>query len=150
MALQKRFTGKGSYYSMAGRGGTTSMQRKIAGMDNVVRNLQREINGMKEGSIIGLVEAVEFIHADTEKTPPLTPVDTGNLRSSWSTRLLREGKRSFIMFGYTANYAMYVHELLGEINWSRRNSGAKWFQHAIYRNILRVKEIIRRSIRIGR
>jgi len=150
MALAKRFTGKGSYYSMAGRGGTTSASRKIAGMDNVIRNLNREIDNMRKGSIIGLVEAVEFIHADTEKTPPLTPVDTGNLRSSWSTILYRQKKRSFIMFGYTANYALYVHEMLGNINWSRPNSGAKWLQYAIYRNTPIIKHILRRSIRIGR
>ena len=150
MAIAKRFTGKGSYYSMIGRGGTTSAGRKIAGMDNVIRNLNREIDKMRTGSIIGLVEAVEFVHVDTEKTPPLTPVDTGNLRSSWSTRLFRTKKRSYIMFGYTANYALYVHEFLGAINWSRPNSGAKWLQYAIYRNIPRIKYLISKGARIGR
>ena len=131
---------------------TTAASRKIRGMDQVVATLQKEIGKMRKGSILGLVEAVEFIHADTEKTPPLTPVDTGNLRSSWSTRIFRNGqeKRSYIAFGYTANYALYVHEMIGSINWSRPNSGAKWLEYAIKRNVPVIKHILRRSIRIGR
>jgi len=136
--------------SGAGLMSSTAASRKIRGMDKVVANLNREIGKMRKGSIIGLASAVEYIHADTEKTPPLTPVDTGNLRSSWSTRLFRRAKRSFIMFGYTANYALYVHEFLGPVKWSRPHSGAKWLQYAIYRNLPVIKHIIRRSARIGR
>jgi len=135
--------------SRQGLSRSTVGARKIQGMDKVVANLQKEINKMRKGSILGLVEAVAFIHADTEKTPPITPLDLGDLRLSWSTRLWRRAKRSYIMFGYTANYALFVHELLGEINWSRPNSGAKWFQYAIYRNLPVIKHIIRRNVRMG-
>jgi len=150
MALQKRFTGKGSYYSMAGRGGTTAASRKFAGMDRVISNLQKELNGIRIGSAHGLVEAVEFIHAETERTPPLTPVDTGNLRSSWSTMFFRKAGQSVIIFGYSANYALYVHEMIGPINWSRPNSGAKWFQYAINRNVSRILYFIQINAKIGR
>ena len=130
--------------------GSTSGQRRMQGMDVVMGNLQKELNKMKIGSAQGLVEAVEFIHAETERTPPLTPVDTGNLRSSWSTRFFRKNKQSVIIFGYSANYALYVHEMIGPINWSRPNSGAKWFQHAIYRNVSRILYFIQINAKIGK
>ena len=136
--------------------GTTSAGRKLAGMDKVIQRLQVELTKIKSGAAQGMVEAVAFIHADTETTPPLTPVDTGNLRSSWRTVFFRKNKQSVIRFGYSANYALYVHEMLGAlregggkaINWSRPNSGAKWFQYAIQRNIKRITHIIFKNAKI--
>ncbi len=136
--------------SSAGLMSTTASMRKLQGMDRVMRNLQIELDKIKIGSAAGLVEAVEFIHADTEKTPPVTPVDTGNLRSSWSTRFFRRSKQSVIIFGYSANYALYVHEMIGPINWSRPNSGSKWLQYAIQRNVDRIFYIIAGNTKIGR
>jgi len=101
-----------------------------------------ELDKMKRGSAQGLLDAVAFIHADTEKTPPLTPVDTGNLRSSWSTRFFRKNKKSVVIFGYSAKYALFVHEMIGPVNWTRKNSGAKWFEYAIKRNVDRILVII--------
>ena len=121
---------------------TTATSRKFRGMDRVLRNLNMELDKIKVGSAAGLVEAVEFIHADTERTPPVTPVDTGKLRSSWSTRFFRRNKQSVIIFGYSANYALYVHEMIGTIKWSRPNSGAKWFEYAIKRNVDRILYLI--------
>ena len=128
---------------------TTVEQRKIMGFDVVMANLQKHLDQMRLGSAQGLLEAVEFIHADTEKTPPLTPVDTGNLRSSWTTRFFRQAKQSVIIFGYSANYALYVHEMVGPINWSRPNSGAKWFQAAINRNVDKILVMIQKNSKIG-
>ena len=127
-----------------------SGQRKFEGFDRVIGELQRHLDQMKQGSAQGLIEAAEFIHADTEKTPPLTPVDTGNLRSSWTTRFFRRNKKSVVIFGYSANYALFVHEMIGPVKWSRANSGAKWFQYAIQRNFNRVLYIIAGKAKIGR
>lgn len=136
--------------SRAGLMSTTATSRKLHGMDRVMKNLNMELGKMRRGSAAGLVEAVEFIHADTEKTPPITPVDTGNLRSSWNTKFFRRNKQSVIIFGYSANYALYVHEMIGPINWSRPNSGAKWFEYAIKRNADRVLALIARRSKIKR
>jgi hypothetical protein len=130
-------------YKKEGLQSTTAAYRRLQGMDRVMRNLNMELDKMRRGSAQGLLEdAAEFIHADTEKTPPLTPVDTGNLRSSWTTRFFRRNKKSVVIFGYSANYALYVHEMIGPINWSRKNSGAKWFEYAIKRNYNRLIHII--------
>ena len=130
-------------------GGLTSRDRKLHGVDAVITKLNRQIGMMENASIMGLYEAVEFIHAETERTPPLTPVDTGNLRSSWRTVLFRSKarKRSYIVFGYSANYALYVHEMLGMIKWTRPNSGNKWFEIAIKRNLTRIQAIITNNVK---
>ena len=136
--------------SRAGLSSSTAAQRKLQGMDRVMANLHKELNQMKRGSAQGLLDAVALIHADTERTPPLTPVDTGNLRSSWTTRFFRRDKKSVIIFGYSANYALYVHEMIGPVNWSRKNSGAKWFEYAIKRNFNRILAIIAGRAKIKR
>ena len=128
--------------SRAGLSSSTAASRKLRGMDVVMGNLQKHLNQMRLGSTKGLIEAVAFIHAETERTPPLTPVDTGNLRSSWNTTLWRNKGKSHIRFGYSAIYALFVHEMIGPINWSRPNSGAKWFEYAIKRNRDRIIYII--------
>jgi hypothetical protein len=38
-----------------------------------------------------------------------------------------------VAMGYSAGYALWVHEM-GEKNWKRPGSGAKWFQQAVYSN----------------
>lgn len=134
--------------SSAGLMSTTAASRKLRGMDQVMANLQVELTKIKKGSALGLVEAVAFIRVETESTPPLTPVDTGNLRSSWTTIFYRKAKQSVIKFGYSANYALYVHEMIGPTKWSRPNSGAKWFEYAIKRNVNRILHIIGKRARI--
>ena len=53
------------------------------GLQEVMQNLNREIQGIKGRSMKGLIEAAILIRRDMESTPPLTPVDLGNLRASW-------------------------------------------------------------------
>ncbi len=48
-----------------------------------MNRLNKEIEGIKGRSAKGLIEAAILIRRETELTPPFTPVDTGNLRSSW-------------------------------------------------------------------
>ena len=55
----------------------------VKGMDIVLRNLAREIENIKERSLVGVLEAAALIRRDMDKTPPLIPVDIGNLRASW-------------------------------------------------------------------
>ncbi len=57
----------------------------IKGMDVVMANLNREIMKIKIGSYAGMLEAAILIRRDMEKTSPLIPIDTGNLRASWFT-----------------------------------------------------------------
>jgi hypothetical protein len=49
-------------------------------------------------------------------------------------------KGPFLIMGYSANYAMYVHEMVGtvsgkDIHWNRPGSGPKWFEYAIRKHL---------------
>jgi hypothetical protein len=56
---------------------------KLIGVDKVMRNLNEEINSMKNRTAVGLIKACVLVRRDMEFSVPVTPVDTGNLRQSW-------------------------------------------------------------------
>ena len=55
---------------------------ELLGMRTVMDNLNRELLKIKARSMKGLIESAIIIRRDMEKTPPLIPLDTGNLRAS--------------------------------------------------------------------
>lgn len=180
---------------------------RIKGFDIVLANLNREIATIKGASMRGLIIGASIIHRDTEKTPPLTPVDRGNLRSSYFTVTSKSiiagrsnlgeegsgrfsgenaqkmhadhvaaisemqqnassismgGKRNVLMMGYTASYALFVHENIGmteEPGWRygpgpgrkrwytpRPGAGPKWFESSFKRNRDRVIQAIKDNV----
>lgn len=144
---------------------------KLEGFDRTLKGLNVELARIKGRCNAGLIEAAILIRRSTETTPPLTPVDLGNLRASWfvttakssvagedtgnfkgkvaanmradHTRVVTESKSliaanlsrkgEFIVIGYSANYALFVHEMLGA-KFQRPQAGPKWFQAALERN----------------
>lgn len=168
MVLPPPLLGEHSYHNFnIGR----MINTKLEGFDLVLKNLNKELEKMKGRTLAGLIEAAAVIRRSTETTPPLTPVDIGNLRASWfvttarnnvaesdtgqfkgkdasdmrsdHTRVITESKAlittnlarkgEFIVIGYSANYALFVHEMLGA-NFQRPQAGPKWFQAALERN----------------
>ena len=165
---------------------------RIKGFDVVLANLNREIKGMEDRSMKGLIMAAALVRRETEKTSPITPLDYGNLRSSWfvvtgkgkepndagnkgfkdnpKTGLkagvlqtdhtdaiteckgivrANEGtKGKFLIMGYSANYALWVHEMIGAKEWSRTGSGPKWFETAFKRNSAKILQIIKDNAQI--
>jgi hypothetical protein len=55
----------------------------LKGEEVVMTNLNKELEAIKVRSMRGLIMAATFIRNQTEHTPPLTPVDLGNLRASY-------------------------------------------------------------------
>lgn len=55
------------------------------GLDKVLGNLNKEIKKIDGRTLKGLIRAAIIIRRDMETTPPLIPVDTGNLRASYFT-----------------------------------------------------------------
>lgn len=111
-------------------------QRGLKGIDNVMRNLNKELRKMEVKSAAGMLEAAKYIRADMEKTPPLIPWDTGNLVNSWSVTSGRiPMKGPFVRMAFLALYAAAVHEMTKpDINWNRPGSGGKFFESALKRN----------------
>ncbi len=114
----------------------------------------------------GLFMVAAQIRDDMDNTPPLIPVETGALRASFKivaskskdpnfktaiemgwpdTSLERKGKT-------VDQYAAYVHEMTvppytKPINWTRRGSGAKFFEASIKRNAPKAVAIIGNHIK---
>ena len=80
----------------------------LQGLDEVLKNLNLEINGIKNRSFDGLLEAGLKIEAASNNRAPR---DLGNLVGSSYTRKAQDGSLS-VEVGYTAEYAVYVHENL--------------------------------------
>jgi hypothetical protein len=55
---------------------------RVEGIDNVMRNLRKEISQIEGATLKGLMRGAILVIRDAEKTSPLTPLDTGNLRAS--------------------------------------------------------------------
>lgn len=53
----------------------------------------------------------------------MTPVDTSNLINSQFTRVIKVGTAAVGVIGYTANYAIYVHEAKGSMKGQPRPNG---------------------------
>lgn len=65
----------------------------------------------------------------------------------------RAERKPNIYFGYTARYAMYVHEMIGA-NFHRkeidgRQAGARWFSAAINRNMKSIVKILQDNLKKG-
>ena len=63
-----------------------------------------------------------------------------------SLELGNNGK--FLMFGYSANYAIFVHENMEVENWSRKGSGPKWLETHVKRNTKKMLDIITLNAKI--
>lgn len=133
-----------------GRGGIRTSN--IIGFDKVIRSLNAEILLITGGTRGGLIRAAKYIKRDVETNQPLTPVLTENLRLSFEIHSLFEGQlnsnRKFgVRFGYSAGYALWVHEMVDAKHWSRDGSGPKWLERSINRNHDTLLQIIADGIK---
>jgi hypothetical protein len=58
-------------------------EQVLKGLDKVMSNLNKEINGIANRTVGGLIVASIIVQRATEKESPKTPVEFGNLRSSF-------------------------------------------------------------------
>ena len=139
----------------------------LKGLDQVLRNLNKEIKAIEGRSVVGMGLAVMAIRNDIDTVPPLVPIGptagqvaalkaqgiyreqgTGDLRASWFSEPLSLPIGPAVIFGHSANYAAYVHEMIGAVHWSRPNAGPKWLQAAIRRSKERTLKLIRDNAKI--
>jgi len=119
-------------------------------------------------------------------TPPIVPVDEGNLRASFftvtSTGAVKAGSsptfkgkqaaklsaqhgpvveeaagmtkgisnkyKPMVTFGFTAEYAAWVHENMEATNWQRPGSGPKFMEASIKRNHAKIIGEIREAAKV--
>lgn len=82
---------------------------RVSGLRDVVSKRQREDPKIHKAWIRGLKKAGLFLQKESLK---LVPVETGALKGSAFTSINKEGRNgvSDVIVGYTASYAVYVHE----------------------------------------
>lgn len=121
-------------------------RKKMHGVDKVLRNLNKQVREIEGRTMKGLIQAAILVRKDMEQTSPTIPVDTGNLRASWFTDPHYQGKNPVVNLGFSANYAWYVHEMVGA-NFQRPGAGAKFFEAALKRNKAQILKIVAREAR---
>jgi hypothetical protein len=121
----------------------------LQGVERVTANLNKALKQYTVLSMGGLLRAVAYIRHDMEKTRPLTPVDTGQMRAGWES--IANYNNVSVTFGYPGvNYAPFVHQYNNATtNWSRPGSGGQWFEKAIARNTDQVLRIMGENLRTG-
>lgn len=120
---------------------------ELRGMKEVLNNLNSKLTEIKDMSMKGLLEVAVFIRRDMDYTPPLIPVDTGNLRNSWT--VVPNKEKIQITMGFRTEYATSVHERTSPLTkWKRKGSGAKFFESALMRNTNNILEILRNNSKI--
>lgn len=122
-------------------------RKRVRGVDKVLRNLNREIKQIEGRTMKGLLRAAILVRRDMDRTEPLIPIDTGNLRASWFTDPQYMKGRPVVRLGFSANYAWYVHEMVGA-NFQRPGAGAKFFEAALKRNQGKMLDVIRQEASI--
>jgi hypothetical protein len=125
----------------------------IKGMDIMLSNLNKEIKNIEGRIMKGLIESAIIIRRSMDEVPPLIPVDTDNLRGFWFTETIKDEKLIGLVMGFSANYAIFVHEMLDsvngkKINWGRPNSGAKFLEASLKRNTELILKTIRDNVEI--
>lgn len=81
----------------------------IRGLKQVMANIRRETELRKRRFLIGLTRGAAVIFRASQQ---LVPIDTGNLRASGYVRQTGTAVHPVIAIGYTASYAIFVHENL--------------------------------------
>ena len=128
------------------------MARKVGGLigiETVMRGLNNRLTKMNAYSLDGMRDVAADIRRDMETTSPTIPVDTGNLRNSWFNEFVKKvGKKGWgMIFGFSANYAFWVHENIDPtVNWNRPGSGPKFLQAALKRNFREILTILGNSM----
>ncbi len=133
-------------------------QTGIIGIENVMRNLNKDLEKKKLQSLRGYIRVGGLINREVMTVSPTVPIDEGHLRASWFVSFMTDlvTRNTGMQFGFTANYAMYVHErvegavwgdgVVGKINWSAPGTGPKFLESAIKRNTDRILQIMKEEV----
>lgn len=95
-------------------------KKSVRGLNKVLGNLNREVNKIENKGIDGLLAAGFILERVSNK---IVPIEHGFLRNSSFTRKAQNNRKA-VEVGYSAKYAVYVHENLEQkLKGKRRPSG---------------------------
>ncbi len=81
--------------------------RRVTGVETVLKNLKTRRDALAAGLVRGLTLAGLRLQRESQR---VVPVDYGILKASAFTRAEGKGLNTEVLVGYTANYALFVHE----------------------------------------
>lgn len=149
----------------------------ITGVEKVTANLNKEINKIVNLSMKGLIKAAVLIRRDMDKTPPVIPVDLGNLRASSfvvagstvrtsgafkgpdaaklssdhnamiSSEKGKTSGKKLVAIGFSAFYASEVEEDTTKKR-KRPGSGGKFFESSLNRNAKKIVKVLKKEAKI--
>lgn len=121
-------------------------KKGLTGINGVTRNLNLKIKALEAKGLAGMIMAAALVRRDMDITPPVIPVDTGNLRASWSVSSGMTKEGPWVLMGFSAGYALWVHERDWKLG-KRPGSGPKFFESAIKRNKDKMLKMIAGTMR---
>lgn len=100
----------------------------VEGIDQVNRNIMLALESIKGRTEEGMYQALKHLERQMDTVRPMVPWRTGALRNSWYIEKANNPASPQVFAGYSAYHAPIVHEMMGDIAWTRPGSGAKWLQ----------------------
>lgn len=144
-------TGKNKFHLVqpASAFGNNAKSLSVWGWDEIIKNLNFIIIEKGLASKKGLLEVAKYIRRDMAENQPFIPKDIGNLDASWETHQITEGKKYGLLMGFSANYALWVHEMIDPgIKWSKEGSGPKFFEKSLNRNHDTILQILADNMKV--
>lgn len=127
---------------MAGYSGVLAMAM------NVIRNLNNLIKQMEKKAEKQIKKCCEDL---LSKAVDITPMNTGELRKSGTTDYDTATKTGKVSFGGGAvDYAVAVHEMPNETNWSEPGTGNKFLEKPLKANSDKYLQSIAKAVEINR
>ena len=115
------------------------MAYTIKGVQQVSRNLNREIKRITGRTAEGILAAALFVKGEAQE---ITPQRKGVLVNSAFTRGGTINGNPVATVGYTAKYAAAVHEMPDTYNYTKPGTGPKFLQKAVWGNTGKIVSII--------
>ena len=122
-----------------------TFRMKIEGFKELEMAQARAFSRYQRGYVAGLQKGCDMILKASNK---ICPIDTGELRQSGYTQVTGTGFNARGYVGYTAPYAVYVHENVHH-KFKAPGTGAKFLEKAIQRLGSRIPNMIRTSMQKG-
>ena len=112
--------------------------QNVKGLDKVLRNVNKELNKISSRCERGVYKGALYIKA---RALEKTPIDTGNLRGS--CYLDPPYPNPTIEIGYTADYAIYVHEI--DKNYKAPGTSWKYLEKALNENKKKFLQFVKKG-----